>query len=412
MSSQLPLKERSYWLQTSTSLELPRLDDEITVDVAIVGGGIGGLTTGYMLAEAGLRVAILEKHTIAGKTTGETTGKVTMQHGLIYAELVKRFGRQRALTYATAYTAAFADISRIIEQNNIDCDWHIRDNFVYTTEAKNLHTFQQEAKVASDLGLPATFETALDLPFPVAGAVKFTGQAYFNAAEYTRQLACLLRQKGSFVFEHSQAKHITEGTPCRVTTAHGCIIAKNIVIATKVPPAPLAARFTYALNEYPHTSYIVAGKATGAPGGMYISPDQHHYSILPVQQNGESLVLIGGENHIPGLGNAKKRHKTLAQYARDWFGIEQIDFRWKAMDYMAYDKLPIAGPLYPWSKHIFVVTGFKKWGLTTSMVTAKVIRDRLMGQTTPEMQLCYPHRLSAPLAMPGRLAQELRHIFS
>jgi glycine/D-amino acid oxidase-like deaminating enzyme len=407
----LPQREESYWLERSPATQFPRLEGSYDVDVAVVGGGIAGLTTAYLLKQSGKSVAVVEKHTIASGTTGGTTGKVTAQHGLIYAELVEQFGERVAGVYANVYMQAMRDIEELITYRQLACGWTRQDNFVYTTDARKVALFRREAKAAAGLGLPASFETKVSLPFPIKAAVKFADQAYFNAAAYTRGLANIVQGNGSHVFEQSQVKHIHEGRPGRITTDHGLIRAKDIVVATKIPPFPLVARFTYAALEYPHTSYIVAGKTNKLPRGMYISPDEGNYSILPVNIGKERYVLIGGQNHIPGLGNADKRYSRLADYASTWFKVKTINYKWKAMDYMAYDKLPLIGPLYPWSKHLFVVTGFKKWGLSTSMVAAKIIRQWINGHRTSERTLFYPHRTSAVTHAPQRFAQETKHIF-
>lgn len=141
---------------------------------------------------------------------------------------------------------------------------------------------------------------------------------------------------------------------------------------------------------------------------MYISPDKNHYSILPFQDGKEKYMLIGGEAHIPGLGNAKPRQQKLADYAGKWFGVREIEYQWGAMDYTAYDKLPLIGKLYPWSKNSYAISGFKKWGLSSSMVAACVIRDLLHGLHTPEAELFRTHRTSASLALPKKLIHHLR----
>jgi glycine/D-amino acid oxidase-like deaminating enzyme len=175
------------------------------------------------------------------------------------------------------------------------------------------------------------------------------------------------------------------------------------VIATKVPPFPLIARFTYGLIEYPQTSYVVAGKAKNLKG-MYISVDKEHYSLM---SSGDTL-LIGGEGHIPGLGIPSKKYKKLTAYGKKHFGLESQDYQWKAMDYIAYDKLPVIGRLYPWSRNTYVLTGFKKWGLSTSMLAAEADKDLIDGKKSPVTKLFYPQRISAPLSIPKAIKEYLK----
>ncbi len=375
----LPDRERSYWKSIGTKTSYSALKHDLFVDVAIIGGGIAGLTSAYLLKKAGLSVAVLEKNTVASGTTGGTTGKVTSQHGIIYAELQKRHGTKTARAYANANQAAIEQIEQIIKKEKIDCDWHRADNYVYTTDERKISEFMSEAAAAKKLGLPASFETTSELPFDIAGAVRFRNQAYFNAHKYVRGLAKAVHGHGSFVFENSNVTKIKDGKLASVGANNATVAAKNIIVASKVPAWPLWARFSSALWEYPHTSYITAGTFKGNISGMYISPDSGHYSILPVKEGNKQLLLVGGENHIPGMGRPKKRHLKLARYAKQQFGVNPA-YRWKAMDYIAYDKAPLVGRVYPWSKRLYTVTGFKKWGLTTSMVAGNLLRDIILNK--------------------------------
>jgi len=401
----LPSKQHAYWLDASEALQLPTLRGDVSCDVVIIGGGIAGLSAAYKLKKAGLKVVVLEKHTIASGTTGGTTGKVTTQHGLIYAELSKRFGHTLTQQYATRSQQAFNDIRALVTRENIACDWHIADNYVYTAEQKTVAKLQHEAAVAGALGLPASFVTTGALPFAIQGAVKFAGQAYFNAAKYVRALADIVDGNGSFVFENSEAIKIDENQLCRVKTAHGTVTATTLIVATKVPAAPLIGRFTYAGYEYPVTSYIVAGKYSGKLDGMYISPDKSHYSLLPIDTADGRLLLVGGESHLPGIKRSLPNQQKLAEYAQKHFGITEILYRWKAMDYLAYDSLPLIGKLYPWSKHAYVVGGFKKWGLNLSMVAANILAEAIANNDPRGLELFSPHRLSAPASIPKAIVK-------
>jgi glycine/D-amino acid oxidase-like deaminating enzyme len=405
---QLPKVQSSYWLKGFLQEAYAPLAHDVEVDVAIIGGGIAGLTTAYLLKQAGLTVAVLEKQTIGHGTTGGTTGKVTTQHGLIYDELISRWGVQGAQVYATACDKALQKIAAVIKQEHIACEWRQEDNYVYTNDSARISKFKKEAEAATKLGLPASFEADLDLPFPTQGAVKFAKQGTFHVLKYLSGLAKAVHGEGSYIFEHSNVQAIHEGSPGKLRTEQASVSAKSIVVATKVPTGPLLARATYAANEYPQTSYIVAGKNNSKLKGMYISPDKGHYSLLPIKSDEGPLLLIGGQNHIPGLGKSAKRQQLLADYGQQWFGFTEIAYRWKAMDYIAYDKLPFAGPLYPQSQNLYFIGGFKKWGLNLSMAAATVIHDHIIGIENPARKLFRPNRLSAPASIPKTMLEYLR----
>lgn len=404
----LPDTEKSFWREAYPDTFIyPPLREDKSVDVVIVGGGITGLTTAYLLKKAGLSVMVLEKNTVGGGTSGNTTGKVTAQHGLNYYDLNKHIGKKQAGMYAQANQMAIERMEHIIQNEHIACNWERDDNYVFTTDPKQINSFKTEAKTAAEHGLPATFETQLPLPFKVQAAVKFANQAKFNVQKYLLGLARLVDGNGNYVFENSNVVSIHDGEPIVIKTKVATVTAKNAIIATKIPPFPLLARFSYGLLEYPHTSYLLAGHLQSQLKGMYISPDKEHYSILPVKNGKEQLLLIGGEEHIPGLGKSYKRHQKLAAYAERYFNIRSIAFRWKAMDYLAYDNVPLIGKVYPWSKHLYTATGFKKWGLSTSMVASIILHDLVLGQLNTWAQTFDSLRLRPVRRMPHAIAHYL-----
>jgi glycine/D-amino acid oxidase-like deaminating enzyme len=393
MSIQLPLKENSLWYDPSPQPLYPQLTADLETDVAILGGGISGLTVAYLLKQSGVKVVVVEKDILAAGSTGKTTGKVTSQHNLIYQALRSRLGAHTATIYAEANQGAIPRLKGIIAKENISCDWQDDDNYVYTTQSDQVTKFKQETEAAKACGLPATFETTTPLPFEIKAAVRFTGQGKFNARRYVLGLAKAVEGHGSHIFEGTRAVGIHDGNPGVVRTPKGTIKARHIVVATKIPTFPLAARLSYGLLEYPQFSYLVAGKPQIPFAGMYISPDPGQYSILPFTTEGQQYVLVGGENHIPGTRfNFKARHQRLADDAYKHFGVPAIDHRWKAWDYLGYDGMPIAGKLYPWSQHLYTATGYMKWGLTNHLVCAMVLHDLILGKPNNWIKTFSPHR--------------------
>jgi glycine/D-amino acid oxidase-like deaminating enzyme len=377
------------------------LKDNIETDVVIVGGGITGLNTAYLLKKSGFKVVVLEKHNLASGTTGGTTGKVTSQHGFKYTELYKRFGEQVARLYGQANEVAIDKIEQIIKKEKIECKWSRADNFVYTSKTEKLSIFREEAQIAAKLGLPASFETKLDLPFEITGAVKFANQAKFQAKKYVVGLAHAVDGQGSHIYENSEVIRFHDGEPASIETRNAKVTANHIVVATKVPAAPLFARLSYCFYEFPTTSYIVASETKTIPEGMYISPDKDNYSILPLS----GLLLIGGENHLPIMANHRTHYKKLADYGALHFGFKKVDYMWRALDYLPYDGVPLIGNVYTWSKNIYTATAFQKWGLSTSMVAATILHDLILGRTNPWAKVFRTNRLNAFLSIPRAIKQ-------
>jgi glycine/D-amino acid oxidase-like deaminating enzyme len=404
----LPSDERSLWQDDSAGQIYPSLSEEQVVDIAIVGAGITGLTAAYLLKMSGLKVAVLEKRTVGAGTTGRTTGKVTSLHRLIYADLQRHSGTSIAKAYGQANQAAVEKVKEIIKQANIACDWQDDDNYTYTTNLSEVSRYRQEAGVARELGLPATFENSVPLPFRVTGAVKFTGQGKFNSQKYVLGLAQLVDGDGSHVFEDSKVTGIRDGAPARVRTSNGTVHAKDVIVATNVPTLPLLARGGFCLLEYPTESYIIAGRPAKTIQGMYISKDKDNHSILPIKVDGEDYLLIGGAGNISGLRLSKeKRFRTLADYAERHFGMTEITHKWSDRDYLSYDDVPLIGKLYPWSKHVYVGTAYHKWGLSNGTAAGMILHDLITGTENPWAWAFTPRRLEPVASIPRVAVQHL-----
>ncbi|HET9721763.1 MAG TPA: FAD-binding oxidoreductase [Candidatus Saccharimonadales bacterium] len=401
----LPQKEVSLLKPEGFRPTYPGLKSDIEIDTVVVGGGIVGITTAYLLKKAGQKVAVLEKDAIGSGTTGHTTGKVTSQHNLMYADMYERFGEKKTRLYGEANQAAIEQIDKLIKDEKLDCGWQRADNYVYTANKKLVDQFRLEAKIAVRLGLPATFQKTSPLPFKIAATVRFADQAHFSAQKYIEGLARTINQNGSHIYEQTQATGFNDGSPGAVLTSEAKVTARDIIVATNVPTWPLLARGAYCVLEYPQNSYIVAGRPKIKLDGMYISPDKNHYSLLPVGKGKDQTLLVGGENHIPGLGRAEPRHQKLADYAEHHFGVSDIKYRWHARDYLAYDNFPLIGKLYPWSEHIYVATAFKKWGPAHSMVAAKLLRDLIAGQKNEWLTVYDSTRMSPVKYIPRTFAQ-------
>jgi glycine/D-amino acid oxidase-like deaminating enzyme len=402
----IPSKDNSYWLSSTKDPKYPTLRGELEVDVAIVGGGIAGLTTAYLLKQKGLKVVVLEEKTVASGVTGHTTGKVTSQHNLCYYKIQKDLGTDTAKAYGKGNQAAIVQIEEIIKKEKINCDWQRDDNYVFTENPEEVEKLKKEAKIAKQLDLPATYEKETPLPFPIAGAIKFTNQAKFHSRKYCLGLAKAINGKGSFVFENSKVTGVTHGKPCTVKTKNGKVIAKDVVIATNVP-FPLIAHGLYCGLEYPLSSYIVAGPNKIKLKGMYINTGSPLRSILPFRSGNDDLLLVGGESHIPYLGRANPRYQKLAMYAKEKFGLKDIKYRWSAMDYLAYDGVPLIGKLYPNTPHLYVTTAYFKWGLTNTTMSAMILSDLIVGNKNPWARHFDTMRLSPVTNIPKLIARTI-----
>jgi glycine/D-amino acid oxidase-like deaminating enzyme/nitrite reductase/ring-hydroxylating ferredoxin subunit len=379
---------RSLWFEGRQTTGRPALDRDIAADVVVVGAGIVGLTTALLLEREGLDVAVLEMRHVAAGATGYNTAKVTSLHGLTYRRLKGSHGADLARAYGEANEAGIARVFDLAGELGIDCDLRRKPNYTYTEDAAEAATVREEAEVARELGLPASYVEDTDLPFAVAGAVRFDEQAEFHPVKYADGLAAALRGP---LHEGTRVTGIGSG---RVNTAAGPrVSARHVVVASHLS---FLDRGLYFARCHPERSYVVAGRVTGAPSGMYLSTESPAHSI---RAHGDWL-LVGGESHKTGQADAAERYERLSAWARERFGIEP-ELRWATQDQMPVDGVPYVGRHDPLSSNLWVATGFKKWGLAMGTAAAELLAARIAGRDHPWAELFDPNRVRVRASAPS-----------
>ncbi len=387
--------KNSYWISSTPGTGHPALENDIKVDVAIVGGGMTGITCGYLLKKEGLKVAIIEAGKILHGTTGHTTAKVTSQHDLIYYKIRKQFGEELAKQYADANQAAINTIASWVNEKNIQCDFHLSSAYVYTSDNKYVKQIQDEAEAALSLGIKAYYQDEAPLPFPVKAAVRFDEQARFHPLKYMLALANEIPGDGSHIFEQTRAIDIKENRYCLVITEHEkTVTAEKIIIASHYPFYD--GNGLYFSRLFPYRSYIIGVKIRGDfPEGMFISAEEPVRSLRPQETDNGQIVLVAGENHKTGQGEKTTVHyENLEKFARRFFDVEDIPYGWSAQDYTTADEIPYAGYLTSKTEKIYVATGFRKWGMTNSTASALIIRDLIVKGESPWQEVYKPSRFT------------------
>ena len=399
-------EQRSLWIDTTPQTAYPALDRRVTVDVAIVGGGITGLTAATFLKHSGLSVALLEGNRVSLGTTGNTTAKVTALHGLVYDTLISKHGEEAAGIYAEANRVALEYIARFVADQAIDCDFRRLPAYTYAEADEHLGKVEKEVDAARRLGFTAELVRETPLPFPVAGAIRFDDQAMFHPRKYALALAALTDGGGSFVFENSRATDIKEtDAGVEVVTENGTVEAGHVIQATLLPfhdPAMLFAK------THPSRSYAISVRVDGAaPEGMFLSVDSPTRSVRPHYSADGTYLVIGGEEHKTGQDeNTEERYAAIEGWARERFGATSIDHRWSAQDYVPADGIPYVGPLGEGSR-VMVATGFKKWGMTNGTAAAIMLSELILGRPGEWLPTFDPKRLKIGASVGSFLKENL-----
>jgi glycine/D-amino acid oxidase-like deaminating enzyme/nitrite reductase/ring-hydroxylating ferredoxin subunit len=383
-------KPTSLWLDTTPETNFPTLQNGLTVDVAIIGGGLAGLTAATLLKAEGKTVAVLEAGRIVQGVSGYTTAKVTSQHNLIYDDLTRHFGEEKARAYAEANQAAIEQIANLVQDKQIDCDFTRTEAYTYTEADDEADHIRAEAEAALKLGLPATFTDKTPLPFAVKAAVRFDNQAQFHPRKYSLALAQDIPGAGSYIFEDTRVVKVEEGEPCAVTTEQGTIAVRSVIVASHFP---FNDKMLYAFRLHSHRSYVVAVRVKEpVPRGMFISTEPS-YSVRSYPSSGSDLLLVGGEGHKTGQGDdTVARYQRLEQWARQRFAVQSVEYRWSTQDNRTIDGVPYIGRYGPNSRHLYVATGFGGWGMTNSTVAGILLRDLILERENSWSEVFDPNR--------------------
>lgn len=386
----------SLWRKQTPNIE-PKKGKENTLskdthwDVIVVGAGLAGILIAYYLMESGKKVLVLEADRIASGQTEGTTAKITSQHGLRYTKMIEELGVEAARMYAQANESAIREYERLIKEKDIQCDFTRCPAYLYTTGDEVL--LMEEAMAAASFGIDAFFTKETEIPFPINGAVCFKKQARFSPLKFILAIA-----KDLEIWEQTKVTAIKGN---KVITSCGALTADDIVVATHYPIKNLPG--FYFLRQHQERSYVLALSGYKEIEGMYLGVEKDGLSL---RQAGEYLLLGGGGrrtgegccNH--GRNNSKENEQLLTGYAfleekaKQYFPECTIEARWSAQDCMPHDGIPFIGRYSMFTPHLYVATGFQKWGMTSAMLSAMLLRDAICKIPNHYATLFLPQRMN------------------
>ena len=373
----------SLWIETTKDdISFNELNQNKEIDICIIGAGLFGLTTAYYLSKNGKKVVVIEKDKIGEKVSGNTTGKITSQHGLFYDHLITDYGKNFAQKYLEASEEAISNIKKIIKEENIECDFEEKEAYVYTTEQDKIQNIEKEVKAVNDLEKEAEFVTEIkNMPFKIKGAIKFKNQAQFHARKYMIGLCKAIVSNNCEIFENTTAIEVEKTHENYIVhTNKGNITSKKIVIATHYPIINFPG--FYFAKMYQSTSYLIAIEThKKLPEGMIIGTDNPYYSFRTAKYNGKEILLIGGAEHKTGKPiETNEKYKELEEIAKKYYPDCKVLYKWNTRDCISLDKIPYIGEFSVFMKDVYIGTGFKKWGMTLSNVSANIVSDKILGK--------------------------------
>ncbi|UAL47669.1 FAD-dependent oxidoreductase [Sutcliffiella horikoshii] len=395
--SKLPSYPASLWMEQDSADAFSPLTEDISADVTVIGAGITGITAAYLLAKEGLKVALLEARKVIGGTTGFTTAKISSQHGLIYQDLIKQHGQEKARLYYEANQEGLSFIQDSINNLQIDCDFRTLPSFIYATSKEMEQKVEEEANAYLKLGIDGGFAHTEDLalPFPIKNAVMMRDQAQFHPVKYLNGLLRAFTKLGGKVYEDTRATDIQKDSSI-VETENGFEVkSKDIIVSTHYPFNDMNRLLLSRLHV--ERSYALAAKINkgNIPDGIYLSADKPTRSIRSATgPNGEKLLLLGGEGHPTGQNDRDTltNYEKLADFGARYFDIDEIPYHWSSQDIFSLDRLPYIGPIQSGSENVLIATAYAKWGMTNGTAAACVLKDTILNQENPYTDLFHPSR--------------------
>lgn len=381
---------KSVWSESCKFRKREALNKDIKTDVLVIGAGIAGILTAYMLKQKGREVVLIDAAEIASGNTKNTTAKITSQHDLIYSKLITEFGEEKARQYAKANELAIKKYKEIIEDKRIECDFEEKPAYVYSLN--EVDVLKEEVEAAKNLGIDAEFVQEVNLPFKIKGAVKFNNQAQFNPLKFLKGISNEL-----VIYENTRALEIKENL---VVTSGGNITANNIVVATHYPI--MNAPGYYFMKMHQERSYVLALENTSEIDGMYIDLNKEGYSFRTYN----NLLLLGGISHRTGENEEGGSYDELRKVAKKLYPKAKEKYYWSAQDCMTIDGIPYIGRYSSETPNIYVATGFNKWGMTSSMVSAMIISDMILEKENDFSEIFSPRRFDLSLSI-NNIANDL-----
>lgn len=394
----------SFWLSGAKPLAFETLNKTISTDVLIVGGGIAGLTTAYLLLKQGRQVALVEDGFIGSGETGRTTAHLTCALDDGYLDIEKTLGEEGARKAAQSHTAAIDFIERTVREENIDCHFERVDGFLFLHPSDTRENLEKEFEATRRAGLPTEWVNQVPhLSDTQSPAIRFPHQGQFHIMHYLRGLTQAIIKMGGKIYTQTHARHIDKhGAECngyRVTAAH-------IVVATNVPVNDFVAIHT---KQFPYRTYVIGARVrkgslphllwwdSGDQNSKWVTAP-YHYARLERLDQQHDLLIVGGEDHKTGQADdegipEERRFRALVEWTRQHFPVAQeVIYEWSGQVMEPVDYMAFIGK-NPGDDNVYIITGDSGNGMTHGTLGGLIVSDLIQGKENPWTELYSPKRI-------------------
>lgn len=392
----------SYWNKSADRKKYARLENDTEIDILVIGGGITGVSTAYHLGKSGANVILIEENQLCGGTTGNTTGKITIQHGIIYSRLYNTLGVDTAKMYAQSNQLAVDFVKRIVRTEKLDCNLEENTACVFASSKEQIEFVENEYKTAKIIGIDAEYIENANFPPNNFAMTSFKNQLVFHSVRYIEELARLVTQLGVKIYEHTKAVKVEDKSSIKddgyiyVTLENQKVIkAKHVVLATQFPI--YEGLDLYFTRLYPKRTYGIAAthkNQVSFTDNCYINAGDPGRSIRTHFENGKHVLIVVGEGHTTSRSDDMQVHfENLKDYAHKLVGDCDVVAKWSAQDYKTPDDMPYIGRITKGS-NIFVGTGYGKWGLSLGTLAGMIISDIIINGNSKYEDLYSPSRIN------------------
>lgn len=395
----------TYWLDSVPAIQFSPLDRDLTVDAVVVGGGMGGVTTAYLLAKQGLKIALVEDGNIGSGETGRTSAHLASAVDEHFVELIETFGKEKAAIAIASHANAIREIEKIVSEEGIQCHFRRVPGYLFLHPSDKMENLEKELDAAWELGMTASFVNEVPgiqhVPVP---AIRFENQGEFHPLLFLAGVCQKIVALGGSIFTGTRAAKVSEGGV--ETDAGHKISARHVVVATNVPFNNRVAIHT---KQMAYRTYLVGAlmEKGSLPGALFWDTgDQdskwrthpyHYIRVVPYNEQND-LLLVGGEDHKTGQADAEEiteteRFDRLQLWLREHIPAAQdIVYQWSGQIMEPVDGLAFLGRNPMDKDNIYIITGDSGNGLTHTVAGAMLIRDLILGQKNAAEEVFNPSR--------------------